>query len=376
MVAGTAAVAVACAGVAAAGSYVGLPAALAAGVLLAGAAGPRAWRRYAGRACAAVAAALLAVSALGAQGAGEAGSRWLFAAATALLALQAAAFRWAPVREVALGVGLSATALALWTQPLLPGVTFLERVGMGAFWTLPTLGAAVVGGYPRLRERRERLAVHDARRTQQLTLAHDLHDFVAHDISGIVAQAQAARFVAAQDPAAVLPALERIERAGLAALDSIDRTVSMLREAGTPAAREALPALAELDDLVRRFADSGATEARLTIAPDAADALSREAAATVHRIVTEALTNVRRHAPGAARVDITLVRQGRHVRLDVTNDTLPGPATARPRGGSGLLALTERVRALGGTFEAAPADGHWRTSATLPALGPTPGRTP
>ncbi|MEV3993884.1 histidine kinase [Streptomyces sp. NPDC049837] len=329
---------------------------------------------WSGRAAAVAAAVLIAVTFIWAPGATQDESVPLLAAATALVVLQAAAFRWAPRREAAVGVGLAAVALTLWPQPLVPAASIYERVGMGAFWFLPTLGAAFVGGYPRLMERRRRQAVREARYSQQLELAHDLHDFVAHDISGIVAQAQAARFVAEQRPEAVAGALERIERAGLAALASIDRTVHMLRESGHETVGTSLPGTGQLAELVRRFDETGRTRARIDIAPGVEAALSREAAATVHRVVTEALTNVRRHAPDATGVEVALMLADKTVRLSVTNDT--GRIHARTRehggtGGTGLLALTERVRAMNGTLHTTRRDGTWCLTVTLPATGDT-----
>ncbi|WP_405498173.1 sensor histidine kinase [Streptomyces sp. NBC_00096] len=337
------------------------------------------------------------------------GSVWHLVAVGAVLLLLTAAVRWSPRRRLLAGGGLGALAVALWTVPLVPDASFFESLGLMAFWSAPVLGSAVVGGYPRLMEDRRRQAVLAARRAQQLELAHDLHDFVAHDVSGIVVQAQAARFVAQQDPAAAARALERIERAGLAALASIDRTVRMLhtaeestgRDAGgngggsggptgdEPAggARTVLPGIGQLAEVVDRFSDTGPVRARLVLAPGVADALSREGAATVHRVVVEALTNVRRHAPGAAGVRVGLSADRTTVEVSVTNDGGRGrtshlPALPRPdrglraaRGGGGLLALAERVRACGGTFTSGPHQDGWRVTATLPAAAP-PAATP
>ncbi|MFE2155620.1 sensor histidine kinase [Streptomyces lavendulae] len=309
------------------------------------------------------------------------GSVWHLAAVGAVLLLLTAAVRRSPRRRLLAGGGLGAAAVAVWTVPLVPDASFFECLGMIAFWSVPVAGAVVVGGYPRLMEDRRRQAVLAARRAQQLELAHDLHDFVAHDVSGIVVQAQAARFVARHDPAAAVQALERIERAGLAALASIDRTVRMLRTSddGDPTgARTALPGTGQLAEVVDRFGETGDVRARLDLAPGVTEALSREGAATVHRLVVEALTNVRRHAPGAAGVRVVLSTDGTTVEVSVTNDGgrgrpahLPGlPRLERgTRGGGGLLALAERVRAFGGTFASGPYRDGWRVTAVLPATG-------
>ncbi|MFJ3204672.1 sensor histidine kinase [Streptomyces sp. NPDC086989] len=202
--------------------------------------------------------------------------------------------------------------------------------------------------------RRQRLVV-ETRRSQQLELARDLHDFVAHDVSGIVAQAQAARFVATADPGQALSALERIEAAGLNALASMDRMVKTLHEADGGDARPPgadavapLPGVDGLAALVAQFSSAGpALAARLHVAPGATDGLSRATGSTAYRVVVEALTNVRRHAPGASRVEVT--------------SPLPAPATARPRSGSrwpttaaagGTATGQARVRPCGGRGKA------------------------
>ncbi|MFZ3497339.1 sensor histidine kinase [Streptomyces sp. 5.8] len=355
------------------------------------------------------AGALLLVASFGWPGRGTAGGApWHMVAVGAVLLLLTAAVRWSPRRQLLTGGGLGALAVAAWTVPLVPDASFFEYLGLMSFWSAPVVIATVVGGYPRLMEDRRRQAVLAARRAQQLELAHDLHDFVAHDVSGIVVQAQAARFVAEHDPVAAARALERIERAGLAALASIDRTVRLLHAAdedtrkstGGPGdrgtsgdsdgltgdeaaggARTVLPGMDQLGEVVDRFSGTGQTAARLELAPGVTDALSREGAATVHRVVVEALTNVRRHAPGAAGVRVALSTDRTTVEVSVTNDGGRGRSSHLPalprlergtksaRGGGGLLALAERVRACGGTFTSGPYQGGWRVIATLPATG-------
>lgn len=304
----------------------------------------------------------------------------------ALAVLLTAVCRWAPARQAIPTAVLSDLAIACWTLPLLPSPSVLERTGAFALWSLPALTAAVVGGYPRLMEQRRREAVTQARRTQQLRIARDLHDYVAHDISGIIAQSQAARYVAATDPHQAGAALERIERAGLNALSSMDRMVEMLRSAdesadgGEPPAP--LPGADQLSSLVDRFTATGHVEARLDAAPEAVGALTRDTGSTVYRTVAEALTNVRRHAPSATRVDVALTLRrapegpdtvAHSVTLSVTNDGVPAGTLTRPRlrrgGGHGLAGLRERLAEAGGTLSAGPQDGGWSLVAVLPAEG-------
>ena len=130
----------------------------------------------------------------------------------------------------------------------LPSDSPLDAVGACALWAGGPAVAVVIGGYPRLAEFRRRDSVAAERRAQRLALARDLHDFVAHDVSGIVALAQAARFVAGADPARALDALARVEAAGLRALDTMDRTVAMLGDLAGPPGAE--PGLGDLPALL------------------------------------------------------------------------------------------------------------------------------
>ncbi|MFD9302677.1 sensor histidine kinase [Streptomyces sp. NPDC060048] len=294
---------------------------------------------------------------------------WTLAGMAVLLPLLALVARWSPVRSGSLAGSLGVVAVTLWPVPLVwADGSWLEIGGAAAFWALAAFGAVAAGGYLRRQAARVRQAVLDARRDQQLELARDLHDFVAHEVSAIVVQAQAARFVAVRDPGQAVRALERIETAGLGALASMDRTVHALREAaGGPMAP--VPGLAELSELVERF-EGGELDADQA----AVQELSREADTAAYRVAVEALTNVRRHAPGAAAVRVAVRRAEAGIEISVTNSAAPrgagGVLGRRRRGGTGLAGLRARVEAAGGTLRAgAGADGGWRVSAVFPAAG-------
>ncbi|MEU9713727.1 histidine kinase [Streptomyces sp. NPDC047976] len=299
---------------------------------------------------------------------------WTLVGVALLLPLLALVARWSPVGPGAVAGALGAVAVSLWPVPLLwtDGASWLECSGAAAFWSAPALAALTLGGHLRRQEGRTRRAVRDARRGQQLELARDLHDFVAHDVSAIVVQAQAARFVAGSDPRQAVLALERIEAAGLSALASMDRTVHALRAAGGGPAAPA-PGLAELPGLVARF-EGGVLEDE----EQALAALSREADTTAYRVAVEALTNVRRHAPGAGSVRVSVRRAPAGIELSVANGAPPrgprGLLGRRRGGGTGLAGLRERVEAADGTFAAGPDEaGGWRVSAVFPPAGPPVG---
>ncbi|MEU9499984.1 histidine kinase [Streptomyces sp. NPDC048196] len=295
--------------------------------------------------------------------------------AVLLLPLIAAVARWSPRRELRIAIPLAALAVAAWPVPLVHA-GFLERAGAASFWLLPALAAAALGAYPRHVEQRRRTAVAAARRAQRLQLSRDLHDFVAHDVSGIVVQAQAARFLAPTDPGQAVLALERIEKAGLNALEAMDRTMHLLDGDQEPASTSYQPpGIAQLTTLLDDFTALSGTEVRLQLPPSAADDLALaapEAGALAYRIVAEALTNIHRHAPRTPRAEVRLSPTPTGVELCVTNEPSGTPSSHRPtglrrRGGRGIAALTEDVRARGGSLTAGPLDeGGWCLTAVLP----------
>lgn len=208
---------------------------------------------------------------------------------------------------------------------------------------------------------------------------------MAHDVSAIVVQAQAARVVGAHEPGEALAALERIEHEGLHALAAMDRALDALRdvaptwEASGQGARSPGDdrGLHDLGTLIARFEATGSVRVQLELADAAAAGVPSDVGTTAYRLVTEGLTNIRRHAPGATqvRVSVASARLGAAPALAVTVDNDAGsphsggrPLDARGRnGGFGLRALRERVEALGGTLHAGPDDtGGWQLSALLP----------
>ncbi|WP_413099137.1 sensor histidine kinase [Streptomyces sp. Inha503] len=238
--------------------------------------------------------------------------------------------------------------------------------------------------YDTLRER-EREAI---RQAQRLEHARELHDFVAHHVTAIVAQTKAARFTAAaghtQSPEDLDRMLAQIERAGSQALGSMRAMVTSLRDhatasattrpAGDPAGPRGLGGLRDLRALTEEFSEVGPA-AELILAPELADRpLPPGIATTVHRVVQESLTNVRKHATGVGRVEVRIgARPGDPERLEVSvvDDGQGGasPAAGRPVEGSGygLVGLAERVEEVNGHITSGPRDGGgWQVRAVLP----------
>jgi signal transduction histidine kinase len=89
-----------------------------------------------------------------------------------------------------------------------------------------------------------------------------------------------------------------------------------------------------------------------------------------YRIVVEALTNVRRHAPAATRVDVSVTGDASGIEVRVRNDTAGPPPQPRRdrRGGRGLSGLREQVEAGGGTLSAGPCERGWEVVAVIPVV--------
>ncbi|WP_331749643.1 MULTISPECIES: histidine kinase [unclassified Streptomyces] len=315
----------------------------------------RGWAAAAGLAVAGAGAVIAGVADLpGEPGAG---------AIVGLLVLGGSAVRTLPWRRA---VAVALAGLALMAAGLLtvesPGTPF--RVGIEG-WIL-ALGA---GLGLRFVDFRRRAAAEEVRQEERLALARELHDVVAHHITGIVVQTQAARIVAGRRPESLDATLADIEEAGGEALTAMRRVVGLLRDTDDVATTApTAPGRQELAELIRRF-DGHGPEVHLRLPVDPTP-WPPEVATTVHRIVQESLTNIARHAAHArsAAVDVTHGPDG--VTVTVTDDAPPGHTRPKHHGGFGLIGMRERVEALGGHLSAGPGRGTgWSVRATLPALG-------
>jgi signal transduction histidine kinase len=265
---------------------------------------------------------------------------------------------------------IAATGLAVATLPMRGGAE-AEYLVAGMFQALCAGGAAAAGMYLRLSQNTRERALLAVRAEQRAEFARDLHDFIAHHVTGIVVQAQGARFIAEQDPQRVITALEQIERAGAETMTSMRRMVGVLRDPTAPpdAPLTPLAGVADLKELLDNFAESGPPEARLYTDGDLGD-LPVEVSTSAYRVVMEALTNVRRHAVTARVVDVWVRRTPDWLLVRVANDGAPArpPGPRERNSGYGLVGLEERVRAVGGRLTAGPgvADAGWVVDAALP----------
>jgi signal transduction histidine kinase len=236
---------------------------------------------------------------------------------------------------------------------------------------LGLVATAVIGAgvYLRTIESTRQRALDVVRAEQRAEFARDLHDFIAHHVTGIVVQAQGARFIAEQDPKRVLLALEQIEQAGAETMASMRRMVGVLRDpqAKPDAPLAPLAGVEQLGPLLDQFTNAGGALARLHVDGDVTG-LPVEVSTSAYRVVMEALTNIRQHAVGARVADVWIRRTPEWLLVRVADDGAPPKAAVpRERAGYGLVGLTERVRAVGGRITAGPGiDGGWVVDAALP----------
>jgi signal transduction histidine kinase len=277
---------------------------------------------------------------------------------TGMAVLCAMAIRYRPTAEAVLAaIAYAGALLAIvgWRQQGLWGNLFLLVLGVAFAATV----AAVLSS--RSIEQRRADEARATRQSERDAIARELHDLVAHHVTGIVVQAQAARLVADTRPDVTANALSSIERAGADALSSMRAMVGALR-----ADRDDAPIAptATLDD-IRQLATSRSIALPVVVSLDStAERLPSSVMASLHRIAIEALTNARRHGTGATTVDVAVACGPQDVTLSVTND---GAVVTDRQQGFGLVGITERVAALGGQFEAGPRPtGGWAVTAVLP----------
>ncbi|WP_327655925.1 sensor histidine kinase [Streptomyces sp. NBC_00483] len=206
---------------------------------------------------------------------------------------------------------------------------------------------------------------------ERARIARELHDIVAHHISTISVQAETARYTTPGLPPEGAERFLAIGDTARLALTEMRRLLGVLREdaPAEPAAaapRSPQPGLDQLVTLVDEARAATGTAVRLIVRGHVT-ALDPGLELTAYRIVQEALTNARRHAPGVA-VDVELHYMESQLAIRV-RDCGPGTGPGEP--GHGLLGMRERTAMAGGTLRAGPAPaGGFLVEASLPVKGP------
>jgi signal transduction histidine kinase len=253
------------------------------------------------------------------------------------------------------------------------------------------LAAAVllVGAFVRSRRSgREQLAVAERRHEDERALleerqriARELHDVVAHHMSVIAIQAEAAPYKTADPPKELVESFSEIRASALTGLNELRRVLGVLRSDTPDTAPQ--PGLDDLDGLLESARNGGVTVT--TSVSGTPRPIPQGVDLSAYRIVQEALSNAMRHAPGAA-VQVHLHYGEAALVIEVRNNACapgmealweqPGEPGHSDGGGHGIIGMRERAAMLGGHLEARPApNGEFLVTAALP-LGDGVGEAP
>jgi signal transduction histidine kinase len=281
-----------------------------------------------------------------------------------ILCLYAVAVRCEPWVVVTAVVVTAAGGMFIYGQP--PGTAILTAA-------VPVLAGVIV------RTRRgntERLVVQERRHEGERALlqerqriARELHDVVAHHMSVIAIQAEAAPYKVPDPPKELVESFAEIRASALSGLKELRRVLGVLRSETPDTTPQ--PGLSDLDALLESARSAGVTvTADITGTPrplpDGVDL-------SAYRIVQEALSNAMRHAPGAP-VAVKLYYGDAALVVEVRNDCPPGDCTAEAQdgapgegGGHGIIGMRERATMLGGHLQAGPTEkGEFLVTAALP----------
>src|SRR4051812_38853563 len=190
-------------------------------------------------------------------------------------------------------------------------------------------------------------------------LARELHDVLAHTLSGLAVQLEGARLLAERtgaDPrlAEQVANAQRLAKEGMA---GAKRAVATLRG-------EALPGPEQLPQLVEQTRLTG-LPVSLTVTGEARP-LPGESGLAVYRAVQEALTNTAKYAGHGARADVILTWDDDVLTVEITDSGGDRAAAGLPSGGYGLAGLAERAALAGGHLDAGPTTDGWRVTLTMP----------
>jgi signal transduction histidine kinase len=193
-------------------------------------------------------------------------------------------------------------------------------------------------------------------------LAREMHDVLAHSLSGLVLNLEGARLLAGQggmDPQ-VGDAIDRAHRLARTGLEEARRAIGMLRD-------DALPGPERLADLAAEFEGDSGVPCKVAMTGDNEQDLGTEGRLTLYRVAQEALTNVRKHAR-ADLVEIRLAYEPSGTRLTIEDFDACGELLTLPDGtGYGLTGMRERAVLLGGTLAAGPTGGGFLVELWVPA---------
>ncbi|MDK8693143.1 histidine kinase [Corynebacterium sp. MSK158] len=274
---------------------------------------------------------------------------------------------------IALG-SLAATAADLYGRRIISGIDFgLEDTTVGP---LPAFASVVIIAWPVMgfffllgtndRKKREdqqllKERAEMAGAVERNRIAREMHDIVAHNLAGVIALADGARFAAAKNPAAATEALETIASTSRDSLKQMRGLLSVLRDGDSRADTKA-PGASDIAGLISEARRSGfdITVHGLEDLPTESDELYQF---TVYRVVQEILTNMLKHSRDKRGV-LRFRSTGSGLVLSADNPAARTPDNHEP--GYGLIGMSERVRAYGGSVATRTEDGHFLITVEVP----------
>lgn len=261
-------------------------------------------------------------------------------------------------------VGESAPALAM---GVLSGLSLAAAASLSG-WS--SARHEVVAKEREVVAKEEVTLVERSRRTlleERTTIARELHDVVAHHMSVVAIQAEAAPYRVENPPPELAQAFATIRENAVAALTELRRVLGVVRAENYEAPDAPQPTLADLDTLLDNVREAGLTVTKTVTG--AVRELPSGVELSAYRLVQEALSNSLRHAPGAAAaVEVSYVLGG--LGLRVVNGPATGLVKPSPGAGHGLLGMRERVAMLAGEMTTGTAaDGGYEVTVFLPVRG-------
>jgi len=247
-------------------------------------------------------------------------------------------------------------------KSILDGI--LRELGAIAFYVVAQLASRLAEG----QEEAERLLLEleqsrDAQAraavlAERQRLAREMHDVLAHSLSGLALQLEGARLRAARhDDPGLVESLERAHRLARSGIEEARRAIGMLRD-------DELPGPERLPSLVSDFERDTGIPTTITVDGDA-QLFDPDARLTLFRTAQEALTNVRKHAR-AARVELRLTYEPTGARLCVEDFGVAVEA-ADSSPGYGLTGMRERAELLGGALTTSSTAEGFRVELWVPA---------
>ncbi|MEO1061502.1 MAG: histidine kinase [Actinomycetota bacterium] len=277
-----------------------------------------------------------------------------------LLAIVSSAEDIRPVTRVLIGATIAAPA-ALWVARVddyveLGPWTWLSGLALGLVFGL------VIGHLTRAIDELERsraLLAESTAREERQRIARELHDLVGHSFSVVLLHLAGARTTLASDPDRATAALADAETVGRKGMEDLREALALMRtDAGY---RRPVESLDAVDPLIEQYRAAGLAVRVERDGP--LDAVATGVGIVAYEVLREALTNAAKHAPDAV-VDVELTAGETSVGVVISNDA--GRAADGTGRGSGIDGLRQRVRSLGGSFDAGRSGGRWRVAAQLP----------